>query len=99
MWTSHQPFVIPIRVVNFEDPSFAKANQSKNVQKADAILNRIKKEIIDEVEEPRHRSIHAKFLQVERSGYGDTGRKAVELYRRLNGNERQYLAQGNHIPE
>ena len=41
MWTSHQPFVIPISVRNFENPKFAEPNQSLQIQKSEDILEQI----------------------------------------------------------
>lgn len=36
MWTSHQPFVIPIKIVNFEE--LAKANNAKELQQKNEVL-------------------------------------------------------------
>ena len=98
MWTSHQPFVIPVRVANFEDPAFARPNQSVYMQRNDRILDEIRKEMRDEVEDPRYKAIYEKFLRVEKSGK-DEKAKTVDLYRMLTEGEREYLMERNQIQE
>ena len=98
MWTSHQPFVIPVRVANFEDPAFARPNQSVYMQRNDRILDEIRKEMRDEVEDPRYKAIYEKFLRVEKSGK-DEKAKTVDLYRMLTDDEKKYLEERNFIQE
>ena len=96
MWTSHQPFVIPLQVRNFEDPEFARPNQSMYIQRNDAVLNEIKREMLEEASDPRYRTIHAKFLRV--NGTGDSEKKkTVDLYRMLTDDEKKYLEERNFI--
>lgn len=97
MWTSHQPFVIPISVVNFEDPAFTKPHQSSQVQGADDILGSITAEIASEAGDPRNMSIREKFQQVENDANIIENRKTIELFNRLTDDEKSYLRDKNYI--
>ena len=96
MWTSHQPFVIPVKVVNFEDKDMTKPNHSVSVQTEHPILDEIKKQILEEDNDPTFMSICTKFLEVERMSIPDKD-KTVNLYERLDDNEKQYLVRKGHI--
>ena len=97
MWTSHQPFVIPISVVNFEDPDFAKPNRSAEVQGDEEILSGITAEIAREASDPRNTTIREKFLGVESDTSIIEKYKTVELFRKLTEEEKNYLRERNHI--
>jgi len=43
MWTSNQPFVLPVKILNFEE--IAKPNEAKNIQVNNNILTKILKEV------------------------------------------------------
>lgn len=60
MWTSNQPFVLPVYILNFED--IAKPDQAKNIQSNNDLLNIVLNEIvsIDKVEE----GIYKKFNEI-----------------------------------
>jgi len=45
MWTSHQPFVIPLKIKNFEDD--VKKNRAKQIQSKNDILMPILKDIVE----------------------------------------------------
>ena len=96
MWTSHQPFVIPVRVVNFEDEDMTKPNQSTDVQARQPILDVIKRQILDEENDPTFKSIVQTFLEVERMEVEDR-QKTVTLYRKLDDKQKAYIAERNYI--
>lgn len=97
MWTSHQPFVIPIHVLNFEDPDFAKPDQSAPVQGDDDILFNITNEIALDEGDPRNMSIRDKFLQVESNADMIDKQKTVALFNELTEDEKEYLRGKNCI--
>ncbi len=92
MWTSHQPFVIPVDIQNFEHENFAKPKQSVSVQANDNILDTIINEIRNEQESPQFKSIFEKFVNVEKNNPGKgIGEKTVPLFKMLNEDEKKYL--------
>jgi len=98
MWTSHQPFVIPIFVNFFENPSYTQKDQSTNVQSKSNILGPILKEISDEFENPLFSSILKKFVAVEDGNIGEEiGKKTVALYRKLDDAEKEFLRGKNRL--
>ena len=92
MWTSHQPFVIPIRVLNFEDPKYTKPNQSNDVQQRNQILDEIQKDIVAEQNDPVLVSIRSKYEETE-AEYSDAPikEKTIPLYGKLNEEEKRKL--------
>ena len=98
VWTSHQPFVVPVRVVNFEDPEMTKPGQSIGVQAKRPILDKIRRRVLDEENDPIFKSICAVFLEVESMGVEDR-QKTVILYNKLNDEQKEYLSERDHIQE
>ena len=91
MWTSRQPFVIPIRVANFEE-GYAEPHQSRAVQNGENILGAVKRQIHDEANDPTYKSICKKFLTVERKNpNAEIKSKTVSLFRDLDDGEKKYL--------
>jgi hypothetical protein len=100
MWTSHQPFVIPISVKLFEDPSYAKKDQSKKIQSEFNILVPILQKISDEFKNPLFKNILEKFAAVENENIGEeTNKKTVALFRKLNDEEKVFLREKNRLQE
>jgi PBP1b-binding outer membrane lipoprotein LpoB len=98
MWTSHQPFVIPVCVNFFEDPSYAKKNQSTEIQSKSNILGPILKNISDEFENPLFSSILKKFEAVENENIGEEiGKKTVALFRKLSDAEKAFLRERKRL--
>ena len=92
MWTSHQPFVIPINVLNFEDPEFTKPNQSSEIQEEHDILGTIEASIVAELNNPTLKSILEKVSQIESEMRGmEEGQKTIRLFQNLTNEERSYL--------
>ncbi len=96
MWTSQQPFVLPVMIKSFEDPN--KKNQSIKVQNNSTLLRDIETAIRSESEDPMMASIYGKFKQVEQElGGEEVGKRTVELYNRLSQEEIDYLDKNGHI--
>jgi len=90
MWTSHQPFVIPITVRNFEDSELTTPNKSTDVQKDTNILNGIINKIVQETNDPLLKSICDKLTRIESDG-GPIGDNTKKLYNDLTEDEKKYL--------
>jgi hypothetical protein len=92
MWTSHQPFVIPIDVQNFEDVNYSKPKESIAIQEKNNILAPIFTEITNELQNPQFRSIFDKFLKLEKDNHSKTiDERTVLLFRNLTEEEKKYL--------
>ena len=92
MWTSHQPFVIPVRVANFEDPGATTPGSSAGVQAGAPLLETVRKELYEESNDPRHASIYARFKEIEAENSGmELGKKTIRLFGMLTDNEKDLL--------
>jgi len=98
MWTSHQPFVIPISVMNFENTSYTKVNQSIEIQSKNNILGPILKNVTEEYDNPTFQSIFHKFEEIENANPTiEIIKKTVPLYKKLTDEEKGYLRQRNKL--
>ena len=90
MWTSAQPFVLPVQVSNFEEitmPSKAKETQQKS-----QLLSSITGSISEELKSPVFKSILRKYLDVEKSHAGDDLKpKSYALFKLLNEEEKTLI--------
>ena len=93
MWTSTQPFVIPVNIDYFKD-KVKKAISNERV-KID-LLGPILKEIRQE--DAIMQNIRTKFQNVERSK-GEISEKTVELYKSLTEDEKGYLRKNGNIQQ
>ena len=92
MWTSHQPFVIPTRVKNFEDVQYTEPDQSNDVQQHNLILDEIQRGIIAEQNDPVLVSIRKKYNETEAESPGaEINDKTKLLYGKLNEEEKSKL--------
>lgn len=92
MWTSDQPFVIPVSVKNYEN--IAKPNLAVAQQNSSEILKNIIISITEELSNPLLNSILSKMQDVEiRCENGDfvPDKKTIELYKVLEEAEKEYL--------
>ncbi len=90
MWTSFQPFVLPLTVDNFEE--LVKPNESQKIQASSKLLSDLMLGIQNE--NSILSGIRKKYQEVERDLSGsDTNKRTVELFRRLNPEEKDYLRQ------
>jgi hypothetical protein len=97
MWTSSQPFVLPVSVDKFED--LHKPNMSQDVQKKHPILNNILGDIDSELRDPLFQSIIAKYREVEQEDHDEIGKKTVALFRKLTEPEKEYLRKKSVIQQ
>ena len=89
MWTSHQPFVIPIMVRNFED--MVRPNNSRATQAGSTALSNILGGIRDEEQNPLARSVYDKFTAVDLDPLVEGKGKGPETFKQLTGEEKEYL--------
>jgi len=100
MWTSHQPFVIPVMIENFEDGGGVISHQSKTIQEKDKILEKIMNDIRDELNDPVMKSIYEKFSKTESEMQNaDIKEKTISLFQKLDNNERKYLKERKYIQD
>ena len=98
MWTSHQPFVIPVRIADFGDPDFTIPDRSPAVQRDNPVLGGILGEMAADSADPRRASIHGKFQRVEEENPGaEIGYRTVALFRMLDDDEKAYLEERHCI--
>lgn len=90
MWTSHQPFVIPMMVRNFEDPRLTTPHRSVEMQRNHDILGDIKNKIVEEQDNPILHSICCKLSEIEKEDI-DQYQKTVKLYQNIEEDARKYL--------
>lgn len=97
MWTSNQPFVLPVKTENFE--KMAKPNEGEKIQQSSLILSEILDEIItdDEI----YNSVLEKLRVVKDSLPEDTEDKklTVDIFRELNDQEKIYCRKKGYIQE
>jgi DNA helicase HerA-like ATPase len=91
MWTSHQPFVVPMMVKKFDAP-YVKSNQSQEIQSKSNLLGPILKEVIEESKDPQFKSILDKLVEVDtRLADHKVGDRTKELFKRLSEEEKEFL--------
>lgn len=97
MWTSQQPFVLPVMIKNFEE-DISKRDKSIEIQAKSTLLQDIEASIRAETTDPIMVSILNKFYMVEREHRGEEiGKRTKELFRRLSQEERVYLNENGYI--
>ena len=89
MWTSHQPFVIPIMVKNFEVD--VQPNNSVAIQTGSTALSGILDSIRKEENNPLARSVYAKFTAVDCNPSTPKEKKGPETFMMLTDEEKEYL--------
>jgi hypothetical protein len=96
MWTSFQPFVLPLSVNNFE--GLVKPNRSTDVQRVSELLTSIQAVTQNPDSNPLIASINSKYNAVERNMAGlEINKKTVELFNRLDENEKKYLREEGQL--
>lgn len=96
MWTSEQPFVLPVMIDNFE--SSVTPNNSLNIQAGSNLLNDIIVRVKSADNDPIMTQILSKFKQVEGDMQGQEIKfKTVKLYNILSEDEKEYLEERDHI--
>lgn len=94
MWTSSQPFVIPVKIDSFDD-KVNKAISNGQVKTQDLIGP-----ILEDIrhEDAIMLNIRAKFQDVDKSDK-DVSEKTKELYQLLDDNEKEYLRKNSNIQQ
>lgn len=96
MWTSSQPFVLPVQILNFEDQKIS--NRAREVQANSTLLSSILQEITEEFESPAFRAILRKHTEVEEVMVGaPINQKTMALFQKLNDEERGYVRTHNGL--
>lgn len=96
MWTSAQPFVLPVQILNFEDQKIA--HNSREVQMKSRLLSEIVQEITEDLNSPTLRSILKKQEEVEKVQLGaPLGQKTIALFQKLNNDEIEYVRKHNGL--
>ena len=96
MWTSFQPFVLPLSVNNFED--IVEPNESIEVQRNSDLLSNIQAMMQNRGGNPLIASILSKYNDVERELAGtEVNRRTIELFNRLEDEEREYLREEGQL--
>ncbi len=93
MWTSHQPFVLPVHIKNFEE--LAEAKKSESIQKQNNILGKILTDI-NKDDEIKIRMIR-KLKNVLETFKNNENRQTIELYKLLDIKELEYCRQNDGI--
>lgn len=90
MWTSSQPFVIPVQILNFEDSKIV--SQARNTQSRSRLLSAILSIVDEELKNPNFKSIIAKYREVEKAHAGTELKvRAQSLFSQLTEDEKTYL--------
>jgi len=92
MWTSSQPFVLPVSIKNFEEQN--RPNLSKGIQEKSDLLQNILKNVDTEMENPLFLSIASKYKGL---GNIDASNKTVQLFRKLSSDEKDYVKSKNGL--
>ncbi|WMT45637.1 MAG: ATP-binding protein [Cuniculiplasma divulgatum] len=96
MWTSFQPFVLPLSVNNFEE--VVEPNRSTEVQKDSDLLSNIQSVTQNRNGNPVFASIISKYNAVEKDMAGlEINRRTIELFNRLDEREKAYLREEGQI--
>ena len=96
MWTSFQPFVLPLSVNNFEE--LVKPNRSTEVQKDSGLLSSIQEMAQNVGGDPLVASILSKYNDVEKDmAELEIKKRTIELFNRLDQSERAYLREKGQI--
>ena len=93
MWTSSQPFVLPVQINDFE--KIATPNSSIKVQSENAILDEIVSEINSKYSDPKITSILQKLENAEKDS--SATKKPVLLFRSLTAEEKGLLRNNNGL--
>jgi len=92
MWTSSQPFVLPVLIKNFEGQN--KPNLSKDKQEKSELLQNILKNVDTEMENPLFLSIAQKHRGL---GNIEPKNKTVQLFKELSDDEKNYVKSKNGL--
>ena len=90
LWTSEQPFVIPVMIDLIEDK--LKPNEAANVQGSSTLLGDILAKVEGTSSNPVLISILQKYVSIENTSKGvETGKKTIALFKQLVDDEKEFL--------
>lgn len=96
MWTSFQPFVLPLSINNFEN--VVEPNRSIEVQRDSDLLANIQAMTQNRKRNPLLASIISKYNDVERDmARSEIDKRTIELFERLDENEKAYLREAGQL--
>ncbi len=96
MWTSEQPFVLPLMITNFE--TIASRDRSEAVQRASSLLRDLLAHIQNEANNPLMGSIVNKYNEVDTTmSDDDIGARTVALFGKLTEEEKAFLREKDFI--
>jgi hypothetical protein len=87
MWTSHQPFVLPVQILNFEDEK--SKNKAKEVQSTSTLLESILKEVDEKLNNPTFKNIIEKYKKINNDG--SIKDKTATLFKELSNDEKEFI--------
>lgn len=95
MWTSSQPFVLPVQIIKYDD--IAIADKAQEAQASSKLLSNIINEEITE-KSPIIKSILGKYAEVETAQRGsEEKQRTITLYKKLDESEKAHLRTINAI--
>ena len=90
MWTSEQPFVLPVNIRNFDE--LGKVGSSVGIQSKSTLLKNLVYAVNKDAQNPLMQSIIRKYQVIENSmGNEETKKKTLTLFRNLSQKEKDYL--------
>ena len=90
MWTSEQPFVLPVNIRNFDE--LGKVGSSVGIQAKSTLLKNLVYAVNKDAQNPLMQSIIGKYQTIENSmGSEETKKKTLALFRNLSQDEKDYL--------
>lgn len=92
MWTSNQPFVLPVKIENFEN--MAEPNKGGKIQQESPILSKILNEISKDDE--TYQTILDKCQKVI-SSTPEENKQTIAIFKQLNDEEKQYCKERGFI--
>jgi hypothetical protein len=98
MWTSSQPFVLPVQITNFKDVGVP--DKAKEIQANSKLLSSISDKIIQALNDPILITIREKHSEVEKLLLGASLKeKTQSLFRKLDDREKEYLRKAKALQE
>jgi hypothetical protein len=96
LWTSEQPFVIPVMIDLIEDK--LKPNEAATVQSSSTLLADILAKVEGTSSNPVLISILQKYVSIENTNKGvETGKKTIALFKQLGDDEKEFLRKQDGI--
>lgn len=96
LWTSEQPFVIPVMIDLIEDK--LNPNEAATVQSSSTLLGDILAKVEGTSSNPVLISILQKYVSIENTNKGvETGKKTIALFKQLDDDEKEFLRKQDRL--